>query len=133
MIPPSELEAALALAFDEPGARPAFYKALLDSQVLTLVADPPKASGGWVRAALTSWLSNDGEHVVPIFTSSQALRESQLKETVIGVGSMLVLLEATRGHATHINPGSSITANFRWTTSCPCLSMGRSIMGSRRE
>ena len=72
------VEHALAEAIRDPGARPEFYRLLMNSDVYTVVANSReelrKGSGG-VGLKLVLYESN-GEMIVPFFTSAEKLEEA---------------------------------------------------------
>jgi hypothetical protein len=76
---PHSIENALAEAIRDPGARPEFHRALLDSDVYVVTANSQeelrKGSLGSVALKLVLYESN-GEMMVPFFTSAEKLEEA---------------------------------------------------------
>src|ERR1700727_2297871 len=101
-----QLERALTRAVREAGARPALYKMLMDSEVLVFVEAP----GGQVPTIwdtkIVAWVRRDGEKVIPIFTSSMALRKTKHRGQLTYKVKVRELFNANREIAFHVNPGS---------------------------
>ena len=101
-----QLERALKRAVREAGARPALYKMLMDSEVLVFVEAP----GGQVPTIwdtkIVAWVRRDGVQVIPIFTSSMALRKTKLRGELTYKVKVRDLFDANREIAFHVNPGS---------------------------
>jgi len=104
----TELETLLALATTEPGRRPAFYRKLLESDVLVMVPDEvvvPNAQGDAVMR-FVQWNRIDRLTAIPFFSSARTFFEAipQGAQCLVVDGLQLLLL--TRGAMLHLNPFS---------------------------
>jgi len=100
----AELETLLEQAASEPAFRPAFFQALLDADVWVLGKSVEQQLTADSAVDLTHWEKEDGESVIPFFTSEQVLNE------VCEAGDPWVklpvrtLFELTRGEKLFLNP-----------------------------
>lgn len=105
----SALEILLFRASTEPGLRPAFYRALLDSVVLAIAArtgsSPAEVRAGETLDLLT-WPRDDGVIVLPFFTSASAVYEAAPGGATCVQLTGRELFEMTRGCTLHLNPAS---------------------------
>ena len=105
----TRLEYLLRVATEEPGRRPEFYRALLESDVLALVELSHVQGRGTIPAGshinLVNWLRDDGVYVLPFFSSADRVQEAEpicMGNAVVMTGREL--FEATRGQPLHLNP-----------------------------
>src|SRR5689334_1369815 len=103
------LEVLLRLAAEQPGRRPEFYRALLESHIV--LASPHSGSGG-KTAQITALMTPEGEQVIPFFTSPRTLREALPHARYCAPLSARELFEITRGYMLHLNPGSLFGRTF---------------------
>ncbi len=86
--PSNEFERLLVQAATDPGARPAFYRAFLDADLLVLgYAEelPAEGAGKTMLPAgstvsIMPWQDKEGREVIPVFSSRERLRESIERE-----------------------------------------------------
>lgn len=83
-IPQNELETLLIQSATDPGARPAFYRAFLDGELLVIgeISNTIPSSGGYSVAQVGGRLSvmqmqgKDGKPLIPVFSSLPRLQEA---------------------------------------------------------
>ncbi|HEX8219738.1 MAG TPA: enhanced serine sensitivity protein SseB C-terminal domain-containing protein [Chloroflexia bacterium] len=86
--PTNELERLLVQASTDPGARPAFYRAFMDADLIVLgYSGQPIAEGEGVAVLpagstvnIVRWQGQDGREAIPVFSSLERLRESIAQE-----------------------------------------------------
>lgn len=102
----NELEAALVRAATDAAARPAFYKALLEAQLLIVPAgQPPALEDGVLKEAATLQLAQieiQGQQCIPLFTSEARLPQGT---RYLGLASR-DLFNITKGAVFVLNPGA---------------------------
>ncbi|HEX8229675.1 MAG TPA: enhanced serine sensitivity protein SseB C-terminal domain-containing protein [Chloroflexia bacterium] len=82
--PVNELERLLVQAATDPGARPAFYRAFLEGDLLVLgyAGESPSDEAGMIHlpegstVSIASWQDQEGREVIPVFSSMERLRKS---------------------------------------------------------
>ena len=78
----NSLEHRLVEAAKDPGARPAFYRELLESDLLVLGFTNSGGGDGHFVAqigdtvSIAHWTGQDGEQFIPVFSSMERLREA---------------------------------------------------------
>lgn len=105
----NNLEDALASATKEPGLRPAFYKLLMQSSVLILMAQGSDQE----QSEMFTWMTDQGEQVAPCFTSPSAIKRFPPIILSPNIGKVTVfripvrtLMKQTTGLHFHLNPES---------------------------
>ncbi len=118
MNPENPLEQVLIAAATEPGARPTFYRLMLDSP-LYIVNDDAEASGGPGNRVLQpgeelriATLEIDGVPHAPIFSSIARMRAVLAPERGYLAMHGRNLLELTLGSHLVLNPGSPYGKQF---------------------
>jgi hypothetical protein len=116
--PENPLEQVLIAAATEPGARPTFYRLMLDSP-LYIVNDNPEARGNQGNRILApgeqlmvSTVEIDGVAHTPIFSSLARLRAVLQSERTYLAMQGRNLLEILRGSHLVLNPGSPFGKQF---------------------
>ncbi len=115
----NSLHAALIDAAHEAAKRPAFYKALMDSEVF-VIGHTGAASGASGRqslapgdnVSLANWEKADGTAVIPFFTHLEALQMAIDSETGYLCLPAQSLFEMTRGATLFLNPKSDYGKEF---------------------
>ena len=111
------LEQALRLAATDPAARPAFYRALLDAEVVVIgrsngtVDDDGRLSPG-SHLSLAHWRAPDDTLFVPFFSSEARLHAAAPAETSILRLHARALFETARGSVLVLNPGAEVGKEF---------------------
>lgn len=100
----NELETLLEQAATEPAYRPAFFRTLLESTVWV----PGTAAEGEAIVEdsaldLQHWEKDDGNSVIPFFTSLQALQQAVSEEQAFVVMPARTLFEMTLGETLFLN------------------------------
>ncbi|APG19213.1 enhanced serine sensitivity protein SseB [Kosakonia radicincitans] len=100
----NELETLLEQAATEPAYRPAFFRTLLESTVWV----PGTAAEGEAivedsELDLQHWEKDDGNSVIPFFTSLQALQQAVSEEQAFVVMPARTLFEMTLGETLFLN------------------------------
>jgi len=109
-----KLESLLRRACAEPAWRPAFYRTLLESDVLILVPDlviVPNAHGDDV-IRFVQWNRVDGSAAIPFFSSSRTLFEAVPESARCLVLDMPTFLALSRGALLHLNPFSEFNVEL---------------------
>lgn len=111
----NKIDALLRAAVNEPGCRPAFYRALLDAEVYVLV-DEGCARGKKVVPAgsliqIVQWCV-DGDYVTPFFSSVEAVREGAPYNLRCVIMPVRDLFESQPGARLHLNPNCQFTCRF---------------------
>lgn len=109
----TRLEYLLRMAVAEPGRRPEFYRALLDSNIWVLV--DPATQGRSVPAGseiqLITWERHDGVLVLPFFTSPARILD--VKQGDLGAEMIARdLFESMPDSYMHLNPGGQYGRDF---------------------
>lgn len=110
----TKLEEMLRRASDEAAWRPAFYRQLLESQVLVLL--PDKARARQVarpdRVHFVQWKRIDGTLAIPFFSSTRTFYEAVPQGGQCLVLDTPQLMELTRGAILHLNPLSEFNVEL---------------------
>lgn len=104
----NELEHLLELATTEPAHGPAFFRALLSSDVFALISADDTATRGFAVRYVT-WTGADGVRVVPFFASRGAVRRALTKKTRAVRLECREFLESCRGATVVLNPNENYT------------------------
>jgi|SRR5690625_2534156 len=113
----NEIEYALRRAAEEPGDRPAFYKLLLDSKIFILGKSDSLDEGETVlrkdtNVAIIKWQDEDGNPVIPFFTSLLTLQRSIEQEQPYLALMARDFFELTQGSNLVLNPSSPYGKEF---------------------
>lgn len=117
-VPANSLEQRLVEAAKDPRARPAFYRELLESDLLVLGFTNSGGGDGHFVAqvgdtvSIAHWTGQDGAQFIPVFSSMQRLREaiSQMEKYLqLNARS---LFEMTQGMPVVLNPGAAYGKEF---------------------
>ncbi len=102
------LEGLLKQACEAAAWRPAFYRQLLDSHILVIVADETLAQNVARpdRVHFVQWKRVDGTAAIPFFSSARTFFEAVPHGAKCLVLETRQLLELTRGAILHLNPYS---------------------------
>jgi len=106
------LERMLKRAFMEPGTRPRFLKKLLASSAFVFIQHPEGEAQTVWNSQTVVWIRYDGAHVIPLFTSEEALRKAPRSGNSAFSINVQSLLEATPNTHCHVNPGSPYNIEF---------------------
>jgi hypothetical protein len=98
--PENELEKVMLLASSEEAARPAFYRLLLDSELVVL--------GGLGKVMELDTIESQGQTYHAVFTSQHRLQEFLREERAHFVVRGSFLFRAARGASFVLNPGSDV-------------------------
>lgn len=110
--PEDALAELLRVAAGDPGQRPEFYRALLDSTVFVIGRVEGDDSQGraevppGARLSLQNWQRPDGSPVIPFFSSLGAMKRAIQSEVHYLAVPARSLFEMTRGAALVLNPRS---------------------------
>ncbi|MDL2227169.1 SseB family protein, partial [Deltaproteobacteria bacterium OttesenSCG-928-M10] len=75
--PPHALELALKNAVSDPGSRPQFYKALMESSVFVVgKQEAPDKEGEAPHIHLKQWQQPDGSLAMPFFATAERLKQT---------------------------------------------------------
>lgn len=107
------LEVALEEATRDPGARPAFYRQLLESEVVVLLA-PVHDGSSRDGMGLITWTRNDGVAVIPFFSSLSVCKRALSKPgaTAIVPARSLFKTAQTFSLHMHLNPHHDFGREF---------------------
>jgi hypothetical protein len=98
------LERLLRRAIREPGARPALYRAFLNSVVYILVCTPEGLARTIQNGRIVAWVRYDGVHVIPCFLKKKhAVKACDRNQYVFEVGARSVM-ETNKNCGLHLNP-----------------------------
>lgn len=108
----NHLEQLLAAAAQDPGQRPAFYRALLESDLYVL-GTAHETAGGDTQLELRV-LEAEGRRVIPIFSSEARIQEFvQREETYLQMNGRALLGTVTgSGTGLVLNPGAAYGKEF---------------------
>lgn len=114
---PNDLEFALQRAADEPAARPAFYKLLVESTIYILGDTDCAGEGRFVvptgsKLDIMNWQRQDGSKVIPFFTSVSALQRAIEEEQSYLALPARSFFEITQGASLVLNPKSPYGKEF---------------------
>jgi hypothetical protein len=115
--PTNDLERKLMLAADDPACRPAFYRALMNTEVFVIGFTDSEGEGvttipAGAKLAIVSWEKNDGTPIVPFFTSLNALQRALKKESRYVALPAKEFFEITTGSFLVLNPRSPYGKEF---------------------
>ena len=104
----------LRLAIEQPGYRPAFYRELLNSRVLSLVYPGPVAlsATGVPMLKFVEWKRKDGALMIPFFSSQARLLENPPSAENSVRLSVPQLFEMNQGADFHLNPNCEFGRSF---------------------
>jgi hypothetical protein len=110
---PNALEAALEEATRDPGARPAFYRQLLESEVVVLLA-PVHDGSSRDGMGLITWTRSDGVAVIPFFSSLAVCQRSVTKPGATAIVPARSLFQAAQTFSMHmhLNPHHDFGREF---------------------
>jgi hypothetical protein len=106
------LERLLKRAVLEPGTRPRFLKKLLASHVFVFIHHPEGEAQTVWNSQTVAWIRHDGAHVLPLFTSEEALAKAPIPGKAAFSIHVQSLLEANPNTPCHVNPGSTYDVPF---------------------
>lgn len=114
MPPANRLEHLLQAAFGDPGHRPEFYHALLESDLFVIGKTERGEAGEYVAGpegehlSIAGW-NRDGKTLIPVFTSLERMNESVTEPTTYIQLNGRALLEILDSNATVLlNPGCNL-------------------------
>lgn len=116
--PENRLEALLMQAASDPGARPEFYKELLEADLFVLIVPGNHPHGKFVaqegETLSIKGINVEGKKLIPVFTSERRLREYiQSQDNLAKLnGSALLSMIATQENGIVLNPASSYGKEF---------------------
>ncbi len=108
-------ENELRRAATEPNLRDAFYRRLLEADVLVQVQTEHGKNGvvpAGVAFGVETWVREDGTEVIPFFLSPKAFFKSVPSGGKCVVIRTYELFESKRGAAFYLNPGSGHGVEF---------------------
>ena len=118
---------ALRLATADPGLRPAFYQQLLQSNALVILSRS-SSEGSTIPAGelidVEQWMREDGERVIPFFSSEAALFRALPEGAPCAVVAVRELFEMCVGRSLQLNPDSDCTMVLRAATTAALLASG---------
>jgi hypothetical protein len=120
--PENELEQAMLLAASQESARPAFYRLLLDSELVAL--------GELGDTISIETVENNGQKFHPVFTSERRLDDFVREKRPCFRLNGRVLFESTRGASFVINPGSELVKTLSPEEIAWCLDQGKAPSGN---
>lgn len=106
------LERLLKRAVLEPGTRPGFLKKLLGSSAFVFIDHPAGETQTVWNSQTVAWIRHDGAHVLPLFTSQEALAKAPIPGKTAFRVHVQSLLEANPNTHCHVNPGSMYDMQF---------------------
>lgn len=106
------LEILLKRAVLEPGTRSRFLKKLLGSNAFVFIQHPAGEARTVWNSQTVVWIRNDGAHVIPLFTSQEALANAPIPGKTAFSVHVQSLLEANPNIHCHVNPGSTYEMSF---------------------
>jgi hypothetical protein len=107
------LDDALARAAADPGARPAFYRLLLESEVYVIgQADAPEDIDPEAGMQIAQFAKQDGTRFIPFFSSQDAMQPLLDAETRPVALPVRQLFRITRGNTLVLNPTSAPGKEF---------------------
>lgn len=113
----NQLELLLEHAARSPAERPAFYRALLESEILVLGNTSSGKEGSRVvsegeKISIVHWMKNDDTPIIPFFTSIEALQRVLTEESsYVGLPARS-FFEMTLGSQLVLNPRSPYGKEF---------------------
>lgn len=99
---PNAVEVALEQATRDPGARPAFYRKLVESQVVVLLA-PVHDGSSRDGMGLITWTRNDGVAVIPFFSSLAVCKQAVSDPGQTAIVPARALFQAARTFSMHMH------------------------------
>ncbi|TWG92872.1 type III secretion system (T3SS) SseB-like protein [Luteimonas sp. J16] len=107
------LDDALARAAQDPGARPAFYRLLLESEVYAIGLVPaPGSEDPDPGLSIAHFAREGGDRFIPFFSSAEALQPLLDEETRAVALPARQLFGMTRGNTLVLNPTSTTGKEF---------------------
>jgi hypothetical protein len=106
------LERLLKRAVLEPGTRPRFLKKLLASNAFVFTHHPGGEAQTIWNSQTVAWIRHDGEKVLPLFTSQEALAKAPIPGATAFNVHVQSFLEANPNTHCHVNPGSTYDMPF---------------------
>lgn len=110
---PNALEVALERATRDPGCSPAFYRQLLESQVVVMLA-PVHDGSSRDGMGLITWTRNDGVAVIPFFSSLAVCKRAVSNPGSTAIVPARALFQAAQSFSMHmhLNPHHEFGREF---------------------